>query len=116
MRLNTRQLEKLRPPEIVISERLLTSLHALEGGKCLFLGIRLSRGPCNDDWCEPIKKAFVKMVDKCDGDESSIVAEIRWIRILIDGELYHSASKLRNRIVIDTSRKGQLKVDGLTAY
>lgn len=87
------------------------------GGKnCLSLKIRLDRGPCHDDWCEPIKKAVVEIVDKCFGSASTIVVDIRGIRVQIDGELYYSASKLRNRIFIDCTSKGQPKVEGFTAY
>lgn len=116
MLLNTRLLERLRPPEIVLSDRLVKWFETLGKGRCLFLGIELSKGPCHDDWCEPIKKTRVEVVDDCLPDEGQIAVQVGGITIVIDGELYYSASKLRDRILIDVRRNGQLKASGFGAF
>lgn len=116
MRLDESALLRLRPPEIEIRGNLTAVLGNKGRGKCIRVYLTMKRGPCHDDWCEPIRKAAALISENMDHGLGEILLIINGVPVVIDGELYYSASKLRNKVILDVGRSGDVRVKGFTAY
>ncbi len=90
--------------------------HVKGSGKCIRVYMALSKGPCHDDWCEPIRKPAALITDGSEHGRGEILLDVDGVCVIMDGELYYSASKLRDRIIIGVGKGGNIKVKGFTAY
>ncbi len=115
MRLKAADLRRLRPPEVRIGERLLREA-LRQPLRCVRVRIRTRKGPCTDDWCETISFAAAEWDEDCSPAADDMVMEVEGFRIIMDGDLYYSASKMRDKLQLDVDRRGHLTVDGFSSY
>lgn len=116
MHLSEKELLGLRPPEVTVGGRLASLLRSGTTGKCVRLLLHQTEGPCHDDWCEPVRKAYAKIDDDTTRKEDEVLLTVDGIVVIMDGELYYSASKLRDTVHLDAGRGGSVKVRGFSAF
>ena len=116
MRLEESELLKLRPPDLEVKDGLLRMLGGEGKRKCIRVYLTMKRGPCHDDWCEPIRKAAALISENTDHSRGEILLSVNGVCVVIDGELYYSASKWRDKITLDAGKSGVVRVRGFTAY
>ena len=116
MPLKEEELQKLRPPEIVISTAVSDMLREQMTPVCIRLKIITSRGPCRDNWCETIRSAAAEMVARTAAADDEIEMNLNGVCVLMERHLYYSASKLRDTIMLERNRRGAVKVSGFSAF
>lgn len=116
MPLKAEELQRLRPPEVVISPAVSDMLRSQVQHACIRLRIVTSKGPCSDTWCEPIRKAGAEIVARTAAADNELGMNVNGVCILMERELYYSASKLRDRIILERNRHGAVKVSGFSAF
>ena len=111
-----KELSGLRPPEFYISDRLSALLRGGRIQRCLRLRLVLSQGPCHDDWCEPLRRVVAEIVEDTAFREDDVRLIVNGICLIIDSDLYYSASKLRDKVFLDAGRSREVRVKGFSAF
>ncbi len=106
-----------RRPVVELSARLVSSMKRNHGGlPPIAVTLRLIKGPCTDDWCQPIRRLEVTFVEGGKAPASAVPVEAGSGAIVyFDERIYDSVRKSRSRIIIDTAPFGRMKVTGLAS-
>ncbi len=111
----TKAMREMGNPPVELSDRLISLMKRKYGRPMpVLVRLRLTQGPCRDDWCQPIRKLDVSLVTDGSVPPATISMEACPGAVIdFDERIFESVLKSRSRIFIDTAPFGRMKIEGV---
>ncbi len=101
--------------DVEITGKLLARMEERYGRPVpLLVRIRLTEGPCRDDWCQPIRSLVADFVADDTRPASAVpVKSSNGITVYFDPGLLQSIRKRKGKVTIGLTPLGKIKIEGI---